>query len=106
MDFTIPTLTLQPLVENAIRYGVRRSEDGIGTVTIRTMESPDNYKIHVIDDGPGFMVDQIPDDGMSHMGINNVNDRLKRVCGGELVIDSVLGRGTDAVITIPKKLSH
>lgn len=101
-DFSMPTLTLQPLVENAIRYGVRKSEDGKGTVTIRTREYPDYYKIHVIDDGPGFVVNTLPDDGMSHLGIKNVNDRLRRVCGGELIIDSRLGKGTDAVIIIPK----
>ena len=53
-DFSLPTLTLQPLVENAIRYGVRKSKDGEGTVIIRTQEFPDRYEVHVIDDVPGF----------------------------------------------------
>ena len=86
MEFELPTLTLQPLVENAIRYGVRKSADGEGTVTIRTEEFPDHYEVHVIDDGPGFVPDQLPEGGMSHMGLKNVRGRLERICGGELNI--------------------
>lgn len=101
-DFKIPTLTLQPLVENAIRYGVRKSEEGAGTVTIRTIRTEGYYKIHVIDDGPGFVPDKEPEDGLSHTGIKNVRERLRRVCGGELIIESGQGKGTDAVILIPR----
>ena len=101
-DFEMPTLTLQPLVENAIRYGVRKNEEGVGTVTIRTIESDEQYRIHVIDDGPGFVPDKELDDGKSHMGIKNVRDRLHRVCGGELIINSRPGKGTDAMIIVPK----
>lgn len=102
-DFEMPTLTLQPLVENAIRYGVRKRCDGKGTVTIRTKEYPKYYKIHVIDNGPGFVVDKLPDDGISHMGLKNVRERLNRISGGELIIDSCLHKGTDAIIVIPKQ---
>jgi len=42
------------------------------------------------------------DDGVSHLGIKNVRDRLQRVCGGQLVIDSGPGKGTDAMILVPK----
>ena len=101
-EFRMPTLTLQPLVENAIRYGVRKSEEGAGTVTIRTLEDQENYIIHVIDDGRGFVPDKKLDDGVSHLGIKNVRDRLQRVCGGQLVIDSGPGKGTDAMILVPK----
>ena len=105
-DFKIPTLTLQPLVENAIRYGVRKNRDGRGTVRIRTMEYSRYYKIHVIDNGPGFDAENMLDDGKSHLGIRNVRDRLNRISGGELIIDSRLGKGTDAVIILPKDLDH
>ena len=97
-DFELPTLTLQPLVENAIRYGVRRSKDGEGTVVIRTQEYPDRYEVHVIDDGPGYIPDQLPDDGMSHTGIRSVRERLRRICGGRLMMssetDKILGSTT------------
>ena len=46
------------------------------------------------------------DDGKSHLGIRNVRDRLNRISGGELIIDSRLGKGTDAVIILPKDLDH
>ena len=101
-DFELPTLTLQPLVENAIRYGVRKSKDGEGTVIIRTQEFPDRYEIHVLDDGPGFVPDQLPEDSMSHTGIKNVRERLRRICGGELRVESEIDKGTDAVIVLPK----
>ena len=102
-DFELPTLTLQPIVENAIRYGVRKSKDGEGIVIIRTQEFPDRYEVHVIDDGPGFVPDQLPDDGMSHTGIKNVRERLRRICDGELKLESEADKGTDAAIILPKK---
>lgn len=52
-DFTIPSLTVQPLVENAVKHGVGMKEDG-GTVTISTKEYDDRYKVVVSDDGVGF----------------------------------------------------
>lgn len=62
----------------------------------------DRYEIHVIDDGPGFVPDQLPDDGMSHTGLKNVRERLMRICGGELKVESEIDKGTDAVIVLPK----
>ena len=103
MDFCIPTLTVQPLVENAVTYGVRRNESGTGTVTIRSRMGQDHIELTVEDDGPGFSYD--PDSGAgdrSHTGIRNVRERLKRISGGELVIDSARGKGTRVRILLPK----
>ena len=103
-DFAIPTLTLQPIVENAVFYGVRRSESGSGTVTIRTRRLADRVEVSVMDDGPGFVNEALPDDaGRSHTGIHNVRERLQRVCGGELAIESVVGEGTTATIVLPQE---
>ena len=103
-DFLLPTLTLQPLAENAVRHGVRKSESGAGTVTISTRETPDHYEITVTDDGAGFDVGtDVPDDGQSHIGLNNVRERLRRISGGELRIDSAPGRGCRATILLPKQ---
>ena len=55
-----------------------------------------------IADGPGFVPDQLPDDGMSHTGIINVRQRLERICGGELRVLSGPDQGTDAAIILPK----
>ena len=103
-DFSIPVLTLQPLVENAVTYGVRRSDSGAGVVTIRTRRYADRIEVCVMDDGPGFVYDVLPDDQeRSHTGLRNVRERLRRVVGAELVIDTVIGRGTTATIILPQE---
>lgn len=103
VDFSLPTLTLQPLVENAIRYGVRQNEEGEGTVCIRTAEYSDRYEVSVEDNGPGFLVDKLPQDGMSHVGLSNVRERVQRISGGRLDVNSEIGKGTTATIVIPKE---
>ena len=102
-DFKMPTLTLQPIVENAIRYGVRMAPKGRGKVLVRTIEHPDCYEIDVIDNGPGFDTGHVPDDGMSHTGLRNVSERLRLVSGGDLTVDSAPGEGTTIRMTIPKE---
>ena len=100
--FRIPTLTLQPLAENAVRHGVRGKLSGRGYVAISTQEFEDRYEITVSDDGPGFDPEQEIRDGRSHVGLANVRERLQRVVGGSLRIESAPGAGTKAVIVIPK----
>ena len=99
----IPKMTLQPLVENAVIYGVRRSDTGKGTVTIRSEEFPDRYEISVIDNGSGFNADKVSDTGQRvGTGIQNVRNRLRLTCGGTLRIVSEHGKGTTATIILPK----
>ena len=101
--FLLPTLTLQPLAENAVRHGVRKKESGAGTVRISTRETPDGYEITVADDGVGFDVHAYSiDDGRSHIGLSNVRQRLQRISGGELQIESKPGQGCRATILLPK----
>ena len=103
-DFLIPSLTLEPLVENAVRYGVRGNADGCGTVRILSREYPAHYEISVSDDGPGFRQESAQEpDGRSHIGIDNVRERLKAICNGKLQIISAPGQGTQAVIILPKE---
>ena len=103
-DFRLPTLTLQPIVENAVTYGARKKSGQAGLVTIMTRELEDHYEVIVKDNGPGFDPDNIPDDGeRSHVGIKNVRERLQRACGGSLVIDSVPDEGTTVTMIIPKE---
>ena len=103
-DFKLPTLTLQPIVENAVTHGVRKNSKGNGLVTIRSRECPDRYEISVTDNGPGFVPDTAPGDGeRSHVGIKNVRERLRYVSGGELEIHSVLGEGTTVTLILPKE---
>ena len=103
IDFRIPTLTLQPLVENAVSYGVRKNPKGNGLVIIRTRELPESYEVSVIDNGPGFVPDNVPGDSeRSHIGIQNVRSRLHSAIGAELTIRSEPGKGTAAVMILPK----
>ena len=104
--FLLPTLTLQPLVENAVRHGVRAKASGTGTVIIATRETPDCYEISVSDDGPGFDPEAKPDDGRSHIGLENVRERIRRLCGGELRIESVPEQGSRVTILLPKERDH
>lgn len=99
--FKLPTLTLQPIVENAVRYGVTKRPEG-GTVTISAKETAADYVITVEDDGVGFDPMTPKSDGRTHIGLANVRDRLKRMVNGTLSITSTLNVGTVVVITIPK----
>ena len=100
-DFSLPALTLQLVVENAVRHGVTKRSKG-GTVAVRTEETETGYMITVIDDGVGFDPGEKKQDGRSRVGIENVRSRLASMCGGTLDIRSKPGDGTTAVITIPK----
>lgn len=99
-DFFVPVLTIQPIVENAVKHGIGNSENG-GTVIIRTRAYPDAYTIVIEDDGIGF------EEGIhtpqSHVGICNVRERLSAMCAGTLTIESSPGIGTTATIRIPRK---
>ena len=101
-QFQLPTLTLQPIVENAIRYGIRQKKDGRGTVIVSTDEKSDAYEICVTDNGPGFVPDEVPKDGLAHVGLKNVRERLLRVGGGSLAIETHIGEGTKVTISLPK----
>ena len=100
-SFEIPLLSVQPLVENAVKHGVGMKEDG-GTVTISTRETDENYEIIVSDDGVGFDTSEVKNDGRSHVGMENTKRRLKDMCKADVVITSVIGEGTTARIIIPK----
>ena len=101
--FSLPALTVEPLAENAVRHGVREKPDGRGTVVIATRETPDGYEITVTDDGPGFDPDRLPEDGQMHVGIANVRERLRQIVDGSLEYRSAPGKGTAAIIHIPKQ---
>jgi LytS/YehU family sensor histidine kinase len=100
--FALPALTVQPLVENAIRYGVTRNEDGAGTVTISSYEDESAWYVRIKDDGVGFNPEQVQYDGRSHIGISNTRQRLATMCQGTLDIKSVRDVGTTITVTLPK----
>ena len=102
-DFEVPQLSIQPLVENAVKHGVGIAEDG-GTVTISTRETDDAFEVIISDDGVGFDVNAPKkDDGRSHIGMENTRKRLKEMCGADIIIESEVGKGTTARVIIPKE---
>lgn len=100
-DFVLPALSVQPLVENAIKHGLMRLESG-GTVLIRSYETADHFCVEVKDDGVGFDTG-VPVEGKKHVGLRNIRGRLKAMVNGQLIIESRPGTGTRAVIMIPKE---
>jgi two-component system LytT family sensor kinase len=104
LDRLVPSMLLQPLVENSIRHGLSNKVDG-GTVRVRSQIIGEKLQILVEDDGVG-----IPDAKLATLfeqgiGISNVNERLKVLFGEEykMWIDSRLGEGTSTGIEIPEQ---
>lgn len=99
--FMLPSLTVQPLVENAVKHGVGK-KDGGGTVWIVVIETEESYRIMVRDNGVGYTSHSSVDDEEQHIGITNVKQRLEAMCGGTLEISGIENQGTTAVVAIPK----
>ena len=99
-DFLIPALTIQPIVENAIKHGLMKLAKG-GTIKVVSYETADNYCITIEDDGVGFDTSVLLDE-RKHVGIRNIRGRLKAMVNGTLEIESKIGVGTKVLITIPK----
>ena len=102
-EFVLPALSVQPLVENAIKHGLMRLETG-GRVVIRSYETPTHFCVAVKDDGAGFDTNA-PIDEKKHVGLRNIRGRLKAMVNGELILESKPGVGTKAVIMIPKEVT-
>lgn len=104
-SFCVPALTVQPLVENAVRHGLMPLESG-GEVLVTAYETDDEYVLKVKDNGVGFDVnDPKPHyaDNRNHIGLSNIRDRVRIMCGGTLEIKSERGKGTTATLKIPKE---
>jgi sensor histidine kinase YesM len=109
-DFGIPPLSIQPIVENAVRHGILKKREG-GTVTITTRASGNNRIIIVADDGVGYKPGghphlrlppmHMPNNRSGHIGLENVRHRLEMRMGGTLEVQSKPGAGTVVTITMP-----
>ena len=99
-DFCIPALTIQPIVENAVKHGILRREEG-GKVIVKIYETDSSYFISVKDNGVGFNVVEI--EQKNHIGLRNIRSRLEAMCGGVLHIESIIGVGTKITVEIPKE---
>lgn len=99
--FMVPSLSVQPMVENAIRHGIQKKKDAKGTIKISTHENNEGFFIIIEDDGIGIDKD-FNKDGKVHLGINNTRARIKLLCHGTLNIKPRTPEGTICQIFIPK----
>lgn len=101
-DFHIPALTVQPIVENAIKHGLMKLPKG-GTIRVVSYETDTDYCISIVDDGVGFDTSVLVDE-RKHVGLRNIRERLKVMVNGKLDIESTVGVGTKVLVTIPKEV--
>ena len=101
-DFPIPALTIQPIVENAIKHGLMKLQKG-GTIRVVSYETDNSYCVLVEDDGVGFDTSVLLDE-RKHLGIRNIRGRLEAMVNGTLQIESTEGVGTKVLIQIPKEV--
>ena len=99
--FRVPPLTLQPIVENAVKHG-RDPYAGPFRISIRTRKTDSGSEIVVSDNGRGFAPD---DDSEPHTALKNIQQRLEIMCGGSLIITPNYGGGTMVIVTIPDNVA-
>jgi two-component system LytT family sensor kinase len=101
----VPAMSIQPLVENAVRHGVERRA-GSGRVGVTALLLEGDVELRVTDDGAGIEPERVPQvlaGAGGGIGISNVDARLRATFGERyaLRIESELGRGTTAVMRVP-----
>lgn len=101
-SFLLPVLSIQPLVENAVKHGIAKKRGG-GVVTISSQKTETEYRITVSDTGAGFDVDRYMEDGKVHVGLLNVRQRLASRMNATVDVDSTPGSGTTVTVTIPRE---
>ncbi len=104
-DAVVPSMSVQPLVENAVRHGVEQRA-GTGEIVIESRSQGGDVEVRVRDDGAGIEPERVPAvlaGAGGGIGLANVDARLRATFGERyaLRIDSQLGRGTTAVMTVP-----
>ena len=106
LDMVVPSMILQPLVENAIRHGIGPKIEG-GTITLRAKRGNGRLMIEVVDDGVGIPEQRRSEVFDSGIGISNVRERLKVLYGQDfsLKIDSQPGQGTAIRFEIPELIT-
>src|SRR5579859_2068651 len=106
LEVVVPSMILQPLVENAIRHGIGPKIEG-GTITLRAWRNNGRLAVEVIDDGVGIPDERRPEVYDSGIGISNVRERLKVLYGQEFTfeIDSKPGKGTAIRFEIPELIT-
>ncbi len=98
-DFRLPPLTIQPIVENAVKHGIDPDLDPLH-IAVHTKKLKNGTEIIVEDTGPGFGV---IDSGHPHTALSNIQERLEMMCRGTLTISERDGGGTVVRLYIPDK---
>ena len=103
LDMLVPSMLLQPLVENSIKHGLSSKVEG-GTIRIRTARSESKLQLMVEDDGVGIPEGKLASLLDRGIGVSNVNERLKVIFGSEyrMWIDSQPGQGTRIRMEVPE----
>jgi two-component system, LytTR family, sensor kinase len=103
LDQPIPTLLLQPLIENALKHGLAPRRGG-GTLVIASKSSEDSISISIADNGAGLGQKKVPSERSTGVGVENVTNRLKLAYGGRasFVLRPRETGGTEALLIIPK----
>ena len=107
MDRLVPSMLLQPLIENSIKHGLSSKVDG-GMIRIRSRLEGGRLFLLVEDDGVGIPEAKLATLFEQGIGINNVNERLKVLFGNDyrMSIDSRPGHGTQTEIELPEQKSY
>ena len=115
LSYTIIKICLQPIIENAVYHGIKQKNDK-GLIKIKGLCDDNNVILIVSDDGVGIEKDDLDElnktlsetsftNEKSHIGLSNVNQRIKIIFGDSygIHVESTVGVGTDVYVTIPKK---
>ena len=106
IDLIVPSMILQPLVENSIKHGLARKV-GPGSIVLRSWRENSRAIVEVEDDGMGFLLERLDAPMASGIGLANVRERLWVIYGAtyQLTLTSQPGRGTIARIEVPELLA-
>jgi signal transduction histidine kinase len=99
LDAEVPSLLLQPLVENAVRHGIAR-RTGPGTIEIRALAADDRLCLEIRDSGPGFRPDHAHNGERLGVGLANTRARLEQLYGAEHRFELVNAPGGGAVVSV------
>jgi two-component system, LytTR family, sensor kinase len=107
LDVIVPSMILQPLIENSIKHGLARKVGG-GCITIATVRKDGHAVIEVRDDGLGMSEERLEQAFNGGIGLSNVNERLRTIYGAHyrLKLTSVTGKGTRAMLEIPELMAQ
>lgn len=102
-DFKVPALSIQPLVENAVKHGVSQKKGG-GMVRIKTSEKGEYYEVAIHDTGVGFNAKNSKKEETTGIGLETAKERISTMCMGSVEVHSMKNIGTDVIVKIPKEL--